>query len=77
MGFGAAVEPDDAGFLEKHMAVRRSDIDPPGIEHLPIPTKDGRQPTMPVQDFLDGTGIRSPRGGVGHLNGEHGLGLPA
>ena len=59
MDFGAAVEADDAGFMEKHMAVRRSDIDAPGAERLPVPPKNGGQPAMPVQYFRDSTGIRA------------------
>jgi hypothetical protein len=59
MHFRAAVEPNDAGFLEKHMAVRRSDIDPPGVKHLPVPAKNSWHLAMPIQNFRDDTGIRS------------------
>jgi hypothetical protein len=57
--FGAAVEPDEGGFLQKHMAVRRSDIDPPGVEHLAVPANIGGHLAVPVQNIWNKTGIPS------------------
>jgi hypothetical protein len=57
--FGAAVEPDEGGFLQKHMAVRRSDIDPPGVEHLAVPANIGGHLAVPVQNIWNKTGITS------------------